>query len=127
VTAKVEKPAPAPAPVAAPVSVDEGAAIRATLASFGAAYNAHDMGRVQSIWSGIKPAQAKGVQSFFHDNPSSKVTDDCPASALSITGDSASWSCNETTVLNGGGKPQSHPIHFIFAKKGGAWTITDRR
>ena len=127
VTPKVEKPAlPMPTP-SAPAPVDEGALIRGALASFTAAFNSHEMGRLQGIWTGIKPAQAKGLQSFFHDNPGAKVTDDCPPTALSITGASATWSCTETTQLSAGGKPQSHPIRFVFSKTGASWTIADRR
>ena len=127
VSPRVEKATPAPAPAPAPAPVDESVGVKAALAGFEAAYNAHDMGRLQAVWAGIKPAQAKGLQSFFHDFPSARVTDECPPSQLNISGDNASWACSESTILKPGAAPQSHPIRFIFTKRGGTWTIADRR
>jgi hypothetical protein len=84
---------------------------------------------MQAAWAGMKPQQAKLFQSFFKDNPTAKVSDDCPSSLLGISGDTATWTCTETTTIISGGKPLSsqHGIRFTFARKNGAWTIADRR
>ena len=128
---KVEKAAAsAPPPAAkAPPAVDERALVEGTLNSFKVAWNAHDMGRMRAAWAGMSPQQAKGLQSFFKDNPKASVADDCPSSALHIAGETADWACTETTTIFSGGRPLSsaHSIRFTFAKKGGAWIIADRR
>ncbi|MDE3186500.1 MAG: protein kinase [Acidobacteriota bacterium] len=128
---RVEKAAaPAPAPAAkVPPAVDERALVEGTLNSFKAAWNAHDMARMRAAWAGMSPQQAKGLQSFFKDNPKASVADDCPSSALHIAGDTADWACTETTTIISGGRPLSsaHSIHFTFARKGGTWIIADRR
>ncbi|MGB6743437.1 MAG: hypothetical protein WBE38_07220, partial [Terracidiphilus sp.] len=113
---------------AAPQAVDQSALIQAALANFYAAYNAHDVGRMQAIWTGMKPAQAKGFQAFFKANPTSKAANNCSPGALSISGDSASWTCSETSTFVSGGRTQSHTqdIHFTLVKRGGNWTIVGR-
>lgn len=119
------KPAPAPKPVA---TVNEPALVEAALNSFKSAYNAHDMGRMRAVWTGMSKSQAHGLESFFKGNPGAKVQDDCPASSLSISGDSAQWPCKETTTLIVSGRTisSSHPITFSFSKKNGAWSISAR-
>ena len=127
VEAKVEK---APAPVArAPQPVDERPLVEAALNNFRAAWNGHDMGRMRAAWAGMSSQQAKGLQSFFKNNPEAKVSDECAPSALNISGDTAEWNCTETTTIVSGGRPLSsaHGIHFTFSKKSGSWTIADRR
>jgi serine/threonine-protein kinase len=118
----------APAP-AAPQPVEPSTLIQQAINSFDAAYNAHDVGRIQATWTGVKPAQAKALQSFFKDQPTSKVSDSCSGSDLSISGNTASWNCTETSTFVSGGRTQSHAqsIRFTFAERGGAWTIVDRR
>jgi len=118
----------APVP-AAPQAVDPSVAIQQAINSFDGAYNAHDIARMQATWTGMKPAQAKQLQAFFKDQPTSKVSDSCASSDLSVSGDSASWTCTETSTFVSGGRTQSHAqgIHFTFAKRGGSWTIVDRR
>jgi eukaryotic-like serine/threonine-protein kinase len=122
----VQPPAPTPA---APQPVDPSAGIRQAIESFEAAYNAHDVGRMQAAWSSMKPAQAKAFAAFFKGNPSSRVSDSCPSSALTIAGDSANWSCNEVSTFESGGRTQSHAqdIRFTFAMRNGAWTIVSRQ
>jgi predicted Ser/Thr protein kinase len=127
VTAKVEappQPQPQPQPQPKP-TVDEGALVQGAINNFNAALKTHDVGQMQAV--GIKPGEARGWQSFFRSNPGATVVDTCPASALSISGDTANWSCTETTTIAPGGKPAAHPIRFTFVKKSGAWTIADRR
>ena len=106
-------------------TVDEGALVQGAINNFNAALKTHDVGQMQAV--GIKPGEARGWQSFFRSNPGATVVDTCPASALSISGDTANWSCTETTTIAPGGKPAAHPIRFTFVKKSGAWTIADRR
>jgi ketosteroid isomerase-like protein len=129
VTPKPSAPTPAPAAPAAPQPVDQSALIQEAINAFDAAYNAHDIGRIQAIWTGIKPAQAKGLQSFFKDQPSSHVSDSCSSGSLNISGDTANWSCTETSTFVSGGRTQSHSqdIRFTFAKHGGSWTIVGRQ
>jgi serine/threonine-protein kinase len=117
----------APGP-SAPQPVDQSALLQQAIGAFDAAYNAHDLGRIQAIWTGLKPAQAKGLASFFKDNPGATVSDNCSASALSISGDSASWTCNETSTFNSSGRMKSNAvvIHFVFARHNGNWTIVGR-
>ncbi|HEX4030073.1 MAG TPA: protein kinase [Terracidiphilus sp.] len=130
ITVAPKQAAPAPAPVAAaPQPVDPSVAIQESINGFDAAYNAHDVGRMRSIWTGMNSGQAKAFQRFFKDQPSSHVADNCPAGALSVSGDSATWTCSETSTFNSGGRTQSHSvqIRFSFAKKGAGWTIVDRQ
>jgi ketosteroid isomerase-like protein len=124
--AVAQQAAPVPA---APQVVDPSVAIQQAINSFDAAYNAHDIARIQASWTGIKPAQAKALQNFFKDQPTSKVSDSCAGSDLSVSGDTASWTCTETSTFVSGGRTQSHgqAIRFTFAKRGGSWTIVDRR
>lgn len=119
------KPESAPKPVA---TVNEPALVQAALNSFKSAYNAHDMGRMRAVWTGMSKSQAHGLESFFKGNPGAKVQDDCPASSLSLSGDSAQWPCKETTTLIVSGRTisSSHPITFSFSKKNGAWSISAR-
>lgn len=106
---------------------DEAAQVQATLNRFTAAVSAHDVAQMQAV--GIKASSAKGWQSFFRSNPRATVTDDCPASTLSILGETATWSCNETATILSEGKPAAfnQVIRFSFARQNGVWVITDRR
>jgi len=124
-TVAAAKPAAAPKPVA---TVNEPALVEAALNSFKSAYNAHDMGRMRAVWTGMSKSQAHGLDNFFKGNPGAKVQDDCPASSLSISGDSAQWPCKETTTLIVSGRTisSSHPITFSFSKKNGTWSISAR-
>jgi hypothetical protein len=119
--------APPPTP-SAPQPVDESVAIRQAVTTFEAAYNAHDVGRMQAIWTGMKPAQAKAFTGFFKDNPASTVTDSCAPSSLNISGDTATWTCSETNTFKVNGKmtPNNNVVHFAFAKRNGNWTIVGR-
>jgi len=125
---KVVAAAPPPPAAVAPQPVDQSALLQAVINSFDAAWDAHDVARMGSIWTGMKPGQAKGFQDLFKNQPASKVSDSCSPAALNLMGDTANWSCNETSTYNSGGKMQSRSvvIHFTFTKKGGSWTILDR-
>ncbi|HEY1766936.1 MAG TPA: protein kinase [Terracidiphilus sp.] len=118
-----------PAAPTAPQAVEPSTLVQQAINSFDAAYNAHDVARIQAAWTGIKPAQAKALQNFFKDQPTSKVSDSCSSSDLSISGNTANWTCTETSTFVSGGRTQSHAqsIRFTFAQRGGAWTIVDRR
>ena len=126
---KIEKASP-PAPAPSLLGPgDDTAQIRQALNNFESAWNAHDIARIRVAWGGISSQQVKALQSFFKDEPNAKVSDDCSLPALSISGNTAKWSCSETTTIEVGGKPQAstHNIHFTFSKKNGSWTVTDRR
>ncbi len=130
VTPKSVASTPTPAPVVntAPQTVDQSALLQQVIGSFDAAYNAHDVGRMQAIWTSLKSAQAKTFAGFFKDNPATTVTDSCPPANLSISGDSATWTCSETNTFKVNGKmtPNSTTIHFTFARHNGNWTIVGR-
>jgi hypothetical protein len=83
----------------------------------------------QLLAAGIEPSSVKGWQRFFKDNPRATVTDSCSGNDLSISGDTANWSCKETSVIQSDGKPvqYAHNIRFTFTRKNGEWTISDRR
>ena len=122
----VAQPAPQPIPQSQP---DQSPALLAAVNRFQAAYNAHDLAALQSVWTGLRPQQVLGLQTFFKVNPAARVADQCPPSAVVVSGDVASWTCTETTTLVAGARPLSHSqsIRFGFARKNGAWTIQDRR
>ena len=113
----------------APRAPNDNVLVKVVIDNFNLALSTHDVPRMQMMWAGMKPAQAKDLQSFFKGNPTAKISDDCSPSALSVMGDSASWACTETTTLIANGKPltTAHAIHYTFARKGGVWSIVDRR
>ena len=125
---QVAAPAPAATPTA-PKPVDETSLVQAAVERFNAALAAHNVDAMRALWPGMKSGQEKGFQSFFKSNPDAKMSDSCTPFSLSISGDTASWVCNETTTIIAGGRPNSsvHSIHFSFKKTGGNWIITDRR
>ncbi len=111
------------------VSPANGApAFLALVKAWDAAYNRHDTARMQAIWPGMRAQQVLGLQRLFKSNPSARISDDCPASALSLSGDTATWTCTATTMLPGNGGPMQHSgsISFTFAKRDGNWAILDR-
>ena len=111
----------------APRTVYEADLVQAALSQFDSALALRDIGQLQA--AGVQPVSLKRWQRFFKSNPSDSVTDNCPASALVITGDTANWSCTETATVLSEGKPLPfmYVIRFTFTKKNGAWTISDRR
>jgi serine/threonine-protein kinase len=129
VEAKAAAPAAPTASAPAPRPVDESAGVVNALNEFKAAWNAHNLARLQAVWTGLQPKQAKDLQNFFKDFPAARVDDNCPASALSINGDTARWGCTEITTIVVSGKQQSspHAMQFTFVRKNGAWSIADRR
>jgi serine/threonine-protein kinase len=119
------KPAAAPMPVQ---TVNESALVQQVLNNFKAAYNAHDLAKVRAVWTGMSSSQSRGLEHFFKGNPGAKVQDNCPASSLSISGDSAQWACKETTtlIISGRSLASAHDIRFSFVKKNGEWSISER-
>ena len=128
----VEVKAAAPQPVAAAPSaapVDQTAMVLGAINTYSSAFNAHDVGKMQALWTGMSSGQAKGLAGFFKDNPTAKVVENCPANQLNVGGDSADANCTETTSFMASGKMIStpHAAHFHLARKGSVWTITDKR
>ncbi len=119
---------PAPAP-SQPKPVDQTALVRATVAKFNAALAAHSVSAMKAVWPSMKSGQQKGFQNFFKSNPHAKMQDACTPFSLTISGDSATWVCNETTTIMANGSPKSseHSIHFTFKKAGNGWVIENRR
>ena len=101
--------------------------VRATLDQFESGLALHDVGMLEAV--GVKRVSAKGWRRFFRNNPEAKVTDNCPASDLWISGDTANWTCTETVTIISERKPRSflHIIHFTFAKRNGSWMVAKRR
>jgi tetratricopeptide (TPR) repeat protein/predicted Ser/Thr protein kinase len=126
--AAVATPAPAATP-AAPQQVDPSTVIGQVITGFDSAYNSHDMGRIQSVWTGLKPGQAKDLAGFFKSNPEARLSDSCSPFSLTVSGETASWTCNETSTYNDGGKQksQARSMHFTFVHKNGTWTIEARQ
>lgn len=120
---------PPPPVVKTPQAADQSALLLAVINRFEAAYNAHNLAAMQAVWTGLKAQQLLGLQSFFRGNPGARVADECPLAALTVSAETASWTCTETTTLLVGGKPMSHSqsIRFSFARANGAWTIENRR
>ncbi len=112
---------------AARPAVGEAALVQAKLDQFDSALATHDIGQLQA--AGVKPVSAKRWQKFFKENPAAQVTDRCPAWALAISGDAATWDCTEKATIVSEGKPLSfeHLIRYTFSKRDGVWTITDRK
>lgn len=108
-------------------SGEEAALVQAALDHFDFALASHDIGELQAV--GIKPVLAKRWQKFFTNNPRANVTDNCPASTLFISGDTATWNCIEMATIISEGKPVqfTHLIRFSFANRNGVWMISDRR
>ena len=121
---KSEKPAPA-AP-AAP-AVDDSALIRAVVNNFNSALSAHNVGGMQAAWPGMKSQDAKKWQNLFKNTPGIKVSDNCPSSALNISGDTATWGCSVNLTIPGNSPPPPQGIRFTLSKKNGAWVIEDWR
>ena len=123
------KPPPSAQPPTQPQTPDQSALIQQTVNNFVAAYNAHNLGQIQSIWSNITSGQGKALQGLFKNNPESRIADACSSAGPTINGNSASWTCTETSTFKNNGKMESHtlPVHFSFAKKGDNWTIVGRQ
>jgi hypothetical protein len=107
--------------------VNEALNVQLALNRFDTALASHDVQQLLAV--GVEPSSAKGWQRFFRDNPRATVTDTCSGSDLSISGDTANWSCKETSTIVSEGKPvqYAHNIRFTFQRKNGEWTIADRR
>jgi predicted Ser/Thr protein kinase len=127
----VEQPAqpvqPAQSAVTPAPVVDEKALLAAVIANFNAALHAHNVARMQAIWTAMTARQGKDFQNLFKSYPEAAISDNCSPSALTVSGDSASWSCTETTRIDPKSAPHIQTIQVTFGKRNGAWTITDRR
>ena len=122
----VVAPTPAPTPAPAPQPVDQTALLQAVINNFNGALGAHDVGRMRTVWAGMTPQVTKKWQDFFKNFPKAKVSESCPTGSLSISGDSATWSCTITTLIPGApARPQD--IRFTLAKRNDAWVIADWR
>ena len=107
--------------------VNEALRVQEAINRFDTALASRDV--QQLLASGIEPSSVRGWQRFFRDNPRATVTDRCSGDDLSISGDTANWSCKETSTIVSEGKPvqYAHDIRFTFTRKNGEWTISDRR
>lgn len=110
-----------------PPPVDERALVAAAFSNYNAALRAHNVAGMRAIWTGMSAKQAKAFQDFFKGNPDAAISDTCSPASLAISGDTASWTCTETTTIAAGGQPHVHSMHFTFAKRNGVWTIADRQ
>jgi hypothetical protein len=108
-------------------SQQDAAPVQAALNQFDSAIASHNVGLLLAV--GIQPARARGWQKFFRENPEASVRDDCPQSALAISGDTANWYCTETATIVSERRPVSFQkvIRFTFTRSSGVWMISDRR
>lgn len=111
----------------APQTAYQPELVQAALNQFDSALALRDIGQLQA--AGVQPISLRRWQKFFKNNPTARVTDNCPASSLIITGDTANWSCTETATVLSEGKPLPfvYIIRFTFIRKNGAWMVSDRR
>ena len=127
---EVRPAAPAPTP-AAPVAprVDDKALLKQIVREFEGAFNSHDTDKVRSVWVGMNSEQNKLLQGLFKSNPEAKVREECPDSALSLQGDRAQWACTEIVTIKSSGKLTDFPRRqtLIFARKGDAWYLSEKR
>jgi eukaryotic-like serine/threonine-protein kinase len=119
-------PQPAP-PVVTNQPVDERALVQALVNSFNSALSSHNVSGMQAIWPGMPSKDAKGWQSLFKGSPKAQVSQSCSPGALTISGDTATWSCSLTTVIPGASPQRPAGFRFSFAKKNGNWVVTDWR
>ncbi|HEV2134356.1 MAG TPA: hypothetical protein VGR47_08835 [Terracidiphilus sp.] len=107
--------------------VTEAMPVKAVLKRFDHGLAMHDVGLLQA--AGVNRSDAKRWREFFRENPQATVTDECPISGLSISDESASWTCTETATIVSEGRPRSfvHVIRFMFAKTNGEWSVAYRR
>jgi eukaryotic-like serine/threonine-protein kinase len=104
-----------------PAPVDESVPIRALVESFNSALSARNVNGMVAAFPGMR--DAKKWQDVFKGGI--KVTDSCPASALTISGDSATWGCSVSFTVPGSSPQAPKRIRFTLAKRNGSWTITD--
>ncbi|HUA99889.1 MAG TPA: hypothetical protein VMA34_16265 [Terracidiphilus sp.] len=105
----------------------EAVPVEVALNEFDSALAAHDVAKMEA--AGVTRASAKLWERFFRDNPRATVTDRCPISALSVSEDTASWTCTETATIISEGKPRAfaHVIRFTFSRSNGTWMVADRQ
>ena len=103
--------------------------VQTVVTNFNAALSAHDVARMQAVWPTMPPKDLKKWNDLFKDKSTSKatITQSCPPSGLSITGDTASWSCTITILIPGGAPLTPQRQRFSLAKKNGNWVVTDWR
>jgi tetratricopeptide (TPR) repeat protein/predicted Ser/Thr protein kinase len=118
-----------PPPPQPPPQPSDQSLVQTVVTSFSAALSAHDVARMQAVWPTMPPKDMKRWNDLFKDKSTSKakITQSCPPSGLSITGDTASWSCTITILIPGGAPPTSQSQRFALAKKNGNWVVTDWR
>lgn len=119
--------APTPAPEA-PKPVDETALLLAVVQKFNGALAAQSVDAMRAEWPGMNKGQEKGFQNFFKSNRGAKMSDSCTPFSLTVSGDTATWVCNESTTIIAGGRPATsqHSITYSFKKASGNWVIADR-
>jgi PEGA domain len=124
------KPAVAAAPIpAAPRTQDDSPLVGAVLEKFGAALASHNVKAMKAVWPSMTSSQEKLFRDFFKHNRDARISDACDPSLLTFSGNSAAWTCSETTTIMVGGSPvnSDHVIRFAFTKSGGDWIVADRR
>jgi cellulose biosynthesis protein BcsQ/uncharacterized coiled-coil protein SlyX len=102
--------------------------ITTALSFFYGAYNAHNVNLMQGAWKGMKPEQASQFGAFFKEQPTATISYQC-SDLKSVSSNTATCTCVETTTISSGGKPQSDkgPFQFTFNKDANGWFIADRR
>ena len=124
----VFKPSVASASNPNAITLSDMAQITTALKIFYDAYNAHSVNLMQGAWKGMKPEQASQFGAFFKEQPTASISYEC-SDLVSVSSDTATCTCVETTTISSGGKPQSDkgPFQFTFNKDVNGWFIADRR
>jgi hypothetical protein len=101
--------------------------VQTVVSNFNASLGAHDVAGMHNMWPAMPAKDLKKWQDLFKSYSKAKFTQSCPASALTITGDTASWFCAFTTVFPGSAPQVQNGLKFTLAKKNGNWFVTDWR
>ena len=115
-------PAAAPEPVAA---VTAEAGVRATLAAYEAAYDAHDVAALRAVYSGLSADQAQALTRTFADAVSYRL--DLRVVDVDVGASSATATCVVTHALVpkvGSPSRTTQTTTFQFAPGGAGWVIT---
>jgi len=103
--------------------------IEETLARFKGAYDSMDVAAIRREWPTISQTQADAIKTTFLGLQSLRLDDDC-AGSPAITGDSATWTCQETMTYVVRGQPAIAPVHntvvYHFKRTGKRWHVERR-
>ena len=106
---------------------DPTPALKQALKNYEDAFNAHDMRRLQSAWTGMTGDQAAAWSSVFKNAKYARISEDCQWSSVTTNGDSAAVVCTQSLEVEKNGNPNLQTWHFSFANRNGTWVLTTIR